>query len=100
MLTSKQRSYLKSLAQTENTIIHLGKASLTDENAQNVDEALTARELVKIGILKNCVDDPKEIAQALSVMTRSEVVQIIGKKIVLYREAKDKPKEKRIQLPK
>lgn len=99
MLTSKQRSYLKSLAMKEDTIIHLGKASLTDENAASIDEALRARELVKIGILKNCVDDPKAIAQALTVVTRSEVVQIIGKKIVLYREAKDKPKEKRIQLP-
>ena len=99
MLTSKQRSYLKSLAMKEDTIIHLGKASLTDENAASIDEALRARELVKIGILKNCVDDPKEIAQALTFVTRSEVVQIIGKKIVLYREAKDKPKEKRIRLP-
>ncbi|MBQ0060055.1 MAG: ribosome assembly RNA-binding protein YhbY [Lachnospiraceae bacterium] len=98
-MTSKQRAYLKSLAMKEKPIINLGKASLTDENAANVDEALTARELVKIGVLQNCMDDPREIADALAVMTRSEVVQVIGKKIVLYREAKDKPKEKRIQLP-
>ena len=99
MLTSKQRAYLKSLAMTEQPVVHLGKASLTEENAANIDEALAARELVKVAVLKNCEDDPKEIAEAVAKMTRSEVVQVIGKKIVLYREAKDKPKEKRIQLP-
>ena len=99
MLTSKQRAYLKSLAQKEEPIVHVGKASLTDENAASIDEALSARELVKVAVLKNCADDPREIADALAVMTRSDVVQVIGKKIVLYREAKDKPKEKRIKLP-
>ena len=99
MLTSKQRAMLKSLAMKEQPIVHVGKSSLTDEIAENIDEALAARELVKVGVLKNCADDPREIAEALAKMTRSEVVQVIGKKIVLYREAKDKPKEKRIQLP-
>ena len=99
MLTSKQRAYLKSLAMTEQPVVHLGKASLTEENALSVDEALAKRELVKVGVLKNCEDDPREIAGALAQMTRSEVVQVIGKKIVLYREGKDLPKEKRIQLP-
>jgi len=99
MLTSKQRAYLKSLAMTEQPVVHLGKASLTEENAESINEALTARELVKVAVLKNCEDDPKEIAEAVAKMTRSEVVQVIGKKIVLYREAKDKPKEKRIKLP-
>ena len=99
MLTSKQRAYLKSLAMKEQPVVHLGKASLTEENAQSVDEVLAKRELVKVAVLKNCDDDPREIAEALAKMTRSEVVQVIGKKIVLYREAKDMPKEKRIQLP-
>ena len=99
MLTSKQRAYLKSLAMTEQPVVHLGKASLTEENAANIDEALAARELVKVAVLKNCEDDPREIAEAVARMTRAEVVQVIGKKIVLYREAKDKPKEKRIKLP-
>ncbi len=97
-MTSKQRSYLKSLAMKEDAIIFLGKASLTPENTKNVDEALAARELIKIGVLKNCADDPKEIAEMVAERTHSQVVQVIGKKIVLYREGKDK--NKRIELAK
>ena len=62
-LTSKQRAYLKSLAMTQDPIIYLGKSSLTPENTKNVEEALAARELIKIGVQKNCDDDPKEIAE-------------------------------------
>jgi RNA-binding protein len=97
MLTSKQRAYLKSLAMDLDPIILLGKASLTTENERNVDEALAKRELIKVGVLKNCDDDPREIAETLAEHTRSEVVQVIGKKIVLYKPNKDKPK---IELPK
>ena len=98
MLTSKQRAYLKSLAMELDPIILLGKASLTTENEKNVDEALAKRELVKVGVLKNCGDDPREIAATLAEHTRSEVVQVIGKKIVLYRQGKDK--NRKIELPK
>ena len=98
MLTSKQRAYLKSLAMELDPIILLGKASLTTENEKNVDEALAKRELVKVGVLKNCDDDPREIAETLAAHTRSEVVQVIGKKIVLYRQGKDK--NRKIELPK
>ena len=98
MLTSKQRAYLKSLAMDLDPIILLGKASLTTENEKNVDEALAKRELVKVGVLKNCDDDPREIAETLAEHTRSEVVQVIGKKIVLYRQGKDK--NRKIELPK
>ncbi len=98
MLTSKQRAYLKSLAMELDPIILLGKASLTTENERNVDEALAKRELVKVGVLKNCDDDPREIAETLAEHTRSEVVQVIGKKIVLYRQGKDK--NRKIELPK
>ncbi len=97
MLTSKQRAYLKSLAMNENPIIWLGKASLTPENTKNIDEALAARELIKIGVLKNCADDPKAIAEAAAGRTHAEIVQVIGKKIVLYREGKDD--KKKIELP-
>jgi len=96
-MTSKQRAYLRSLAMDEDAIIFLGKASLTPENTKNVDEALAARELIKIGVLKNCADDPREIAEMVAGRTHSEVIQVIGKKIVLYREGKDK--NKRIVLP-
>ena len=96
MINGKQRSYLKGLAQKENVIIHLGKASLTPEVTQNIEEALAARELVKIGILKNCDDDPNEVADTVAARTHSDVVQVIGRKIVLYRPAK----EPKIVLPK
>ena len=82
-MNSKQRAYLKSLAMTEEAILYLGKASLTDENLKNVEEALAARELIKIGVQKNCADDPRELAEAIAERTRAEVVQIIGKKKAL-----------------
>ena len=78
-------------------ILQIGKSSVTPELISAVDEALEARELIKMHILKNCFDDPKEIAQVISERTRSEVVQVIGKKVVLYRESKD---NKKIELPK
>ncbi|MCR5734638.1 MAG: ribosome assembly RNA-binding protein YhbY [Lachnospiraceae bacterium] len=95
-MTSKQRAYLKGLASTMDVIVHIGKAGVTPEVVQSVDEGLNARELIKIGILKNCFDDPRQIAEMVSERTRSTVVQVIGKKIVLYRPDKDKPK---IKLP-
>ncbi|MSS64354.1 ribosome assembly RNA-binding protein YhbY [Velocimicrobium porci] len=95
-MTSKQRAYLKGLAMTMDPIFHIGKASLTPEIVEAVSEALEARELVKIAVLKNCIDDPKEIASVIAERTHSQVVQVIGKKIVLYRESKTK---KKIILP-
>jgi len=97
-MTSKQRAYLKSLANNENLIVHVGKNSLTPEIIDAVDEALTSRELIKIGVLKNCFDDPKEIAQIIAERSRSEVVQVIGKKIILFRQNKKKEDQK-IKLP-
>ena len=92
-MTSKQRAYLKGLAMTMDTILQLGKGGLTPENTAAVEEALAARELIKISVLQNCLEDPREMAQVLAERTRSQVVQVIGKKIVLYREGrKDKKK--------
>ena len=96
-MTSKQRAYLKGLAMTMDPIFQMGKASLTPENTKSIDEALAARELIKISVLQNCLDDPKEIAAVLAERTHSQVVQVIGKKIVLYREGKDD--KKKIVLP-
>ena len=95
-MTSKQRAYLKGLAMNLNPIFQIGKSSVTPEITTAIDEALEARELIKLSVLKNCFDDPREIANVIAERTRSEVVQVIGKKIVLYRESKDK---KQIQLP-
>lgn len=78
---------------TLDPIFQIGKASVTPEMVTAVSEALEARELIKLSVLQNCGDDPKELAQVLAERTNSQVVQVIGKKIVLYRESKD-PKKK------
>ena len=91
-MTSKQRAYLKSLAMNADTIMNIGKSSLTPEVCTAVSEALEKRELVKIGVLKNCLDDPKEIAAVMAERTHCQVVQVIGKKIVLYKKRKKDPK--------
>ena len=98
-MTSKQRAYLKGLAMTMDPIFQIGKSSLTPELTAAVAEALEARELIKLNILKNCVDDGNELAAVLAEHTHAQVVQVIGKKIVLYKEAKDEKKRK-IVLPK
>ena len=91
-MTTKQRAYLKSRAMTITPILQLGKGGLTPQNTAAVEEALAARELIKISVLQNCMEDPKEMAQVLSERTHSQVVQVIGKKIVLYKPDKDDPK--------
>ena len=96
-MTSKQRAYLKGLAMTMEPIFQIGKSSLTPENTQAISEALAARELIKISVLNNCMDDPRELAQMVAERTHAQVVQVIGKKIVLYREGKDETKK--IVLP-
>lgn len=96
-MTSKQRAYLNSLAMSMNPILNLGKDSLTPEFTASVAEALEARELIKISILKNCADDPRQVAEVLAERTRAEVVRVIGRKIVLYKEGKDD--KKKIELP-
>ena len=98
-MTSKQRAYLKGLAMTMDPIFQFGKNSLTPENTAAIAEALEARELIKISVLQNCADDPKEIGIMISERTRSELVQVIGKKIVLYKQAKNE-KNRKIELPK
>ncbi len=91
-MTSKQRAYLKSLANGLEPIFQIGKSSLTPEFTVAVDEAFNTRELLKIAVLKNCIDDPKEIASMISERTHSQVVQVIGKKIILYKPDKKNPK--------
>ena len=96
-MTSKQRAYLKGLAMDIDPIMQIGKLSITPENIEAVSEVFHTHELIKITILKNCTDDPKEIAETVAARTRSQVVQVIGKKIVLYKPFKENPK---IILPK
>lgn len=91
-LTSKQRAYLGSQANTMDPIFQIGKASLTPELITAIDEAIEKRELIKISVLKNCADDPKEIAEMIAERTHSVVVKVIGKKIILFRQAKKNTK--------
>lgn len=95
-MTSRQRAYLKSLASNLEPIFQIGKASVSPEVTEAVAEVFNNRELIKIAVLKNCFDDPKEIANMLAERTQSQVVQVIGKKIVLYKPDKKNPK---INLP-
>lgn len=95
-MTSKQRAYLKSLASSLDPIFQVGKSSLTPELTQAIQESFHKRELIKIAVLKNCMDDPREIAEMVAERTHSQVVQIIGKKFVLYKESKE---NKKIILP-
>ena len=95
-LTSKQRAYLKSLSGKIEPIFQIGKSSLTPSITDAINDALEKRELVKIPVLKNCFDDPKELADIVAERTHSNVVQVIGKKFILYRPSKKAPK---IELP-
>lgn len=96
-MTSKQRAYLKSLAMKMEPILQLGKGGVTPENTASVDEALAARELIKINVLQNCLYYTRQMAELLAERTHSQVVQVIGRKIVLYREGKKD--KKKIILP-
>ena len=95
-MTSKQRAYLKGLAMNIEPVFQIGKSGLTPEITEAVLEAFNTRELIKLAVLKNCLEDPKEIAAVIAERNHSQVVQVIGKKIVLYKENKD---HKKINLP-
>ena len=95
-MTSKQRAYLSSLANTIDPIFQIGKASLTPEIIEALDAALEKRELIKVSVLKNCIDDPREIAAMIGERTHSQVVKVIGKKMIFFRPAK---KNSKIKLP-
>ena len=96
-MTSKQRAYLKGLAMKIDPILQLGKSGVTPEMTASVEEALAARELIKINVLQKCLFDIHEMADMLAERTNSSVVQVIGRKIVLYRQGKGD--KKKIELP-
>ena len=91
MLNSKQRAYLRGLANKIDPIFQIGKAGVSPELVSAIDEALEARELIKCNILNNCMEDIKYIASAISERPKSDLVHVIGKKIVIYRPSKEKP---------
>ena len=99
-LTSKQRAQLRGLANDIDTILHIGKDGIGDNLIKQADDALEARELIKGKVLENSMLTAREGAEELAKVTRSEVVQVIGTKFVLYRESHSKDKDKRIKLVK
>lgn len=94
-MNSKERAYLKGLAMKLEPIFQVGKGRISPQLTDAISEALEANELIKISVLNNCLEDPNSIAQTLGERTGAEVVQVIGKKIVLFRPSKTK---KRIDL--
>ena len=99
-LTSKQRAQLRGLANSIDTILIIGKDGIGENLIKQADDALEARELIKGRALENSLLSAREAAEALAEATRSDVVQVIGTRFVLYRETHSKPKDQRIQLVK
>lgn len=95
MITSKQRAYLRGLANGIPTIMQIGKGGIGENLIKTVSDALEARELIKLGVLENSMGSPREVADALSAATDSDVVGVVGRKIILYRESVN---HKRIEL--
>ena len=93
-MTSKERAELKSRAMKLDSIFQIGKSSLTPQFTDAIKSALEARELIKISVLKNCADDPGELAEIIAQRTGSQIVQVIGKKIVLYKLNPEKEKQR------
>ncbi len=98
MLTGKQRSYLKGLAQNLDPVVSIGKSGLSDTIRKAIDENLEANELVKVSIIGESELDPKEVCNQIAEELHAEFVQAIGKRFVLYRQAREK-ENRRIILP-
>ena len=96
MLTSKQRAYLRGLANTLDPILHAGKDGISDAMIRQADEALTAREILKGRVLESAPVTPRELAEQIAAAVNAEVVQVIGRTFVLFRQ---KPKDSQITLP-
>ncbi|MGN1457618.1 MAG: ribosome assembly RNA-binding protein YhbY [Acutalibacteraceae bacterium] len=97
MLTSKQRAFLRSLANDIDTIVMVGKGGISQQIVKQADDALTARELIKGKVLETAGVDAREIAEQIAAQTQCDVVQVIGSKFVLFRR---NPKAPKIELPK
>lgn len=96
MLTGKQKRYLRSMAHHLDPLFQVGKGGSNDHLIRHISEAIEKRELLKVSVLNNCIEDPREIGAELAKGAKAELVQVIGKTIVLYKESKD---NKTIELP-
>ncbi len=99
MLTSKQRAYLRGMANSYDTILIVGKGGITDTVVKQADDALKSRELFKGKVLENSEFSSREAADELAHKTGADVVQVIGSKFILFRPNPDKKKDERIRLP-
>lgn len=97
MLSGKEKRYLRSLANTLEPIVQVGKGGVNESVLFSLNEALEARELIKVKVLKNCLEEVKDVALELAEQSKSELVQVIGRNVVLYRRNAEKPM---IELPK
>lgn len=95
-MTSKQRAYLRGLANTLQPIFQVGKSGISDNLIKQLDDALEARELIKISVLETAPDTVKSLAEEIAIATNSICVQTVGSKITLYRPKK---KDSKIVLP-
>lgn len=91
-MTSKQRAYLRGLANTIDPIFQIGKGGLTDVLINQLSDAIEARELIKINVLKTAPDYARDLANEIAEATNSEVIQVVGNKITLFRQRKEKSK--------
>ena len=94
-MTSKQRAHLISLANNLEPIFQIGKAGLSPEVTEAINECFNNRELIKVSVLKNCFEDPRNLAEMAAARTHSEVVKVIGKKIILYKAFKENHEKNR-----
>ncbi|ARK29291.1 ribosome assembly RNA-binding protein YhbY [Halalkalibacter krulwichiae] len=96
MLTGKQKRFLRSKAHHLNPIFQVGKSGVNENMGLQIEEALEARELLKVSILQNCEEDKDEVAEKLVALTGADLVQVIGHTIVLYKESRE---NKQLVLP-
>lgn len=96
MLTGKQKRFLRAEANQMKPIFQVGKTGVNDNMIKQIEEALEKRELIKISMLQNCVEDKHTVAEQLSSGAHAEIVQVIGNNIILYKESEE---NKHIQLP-
>lgn len=97
MLTSKQRAHLRSIAQGYNAIFFVGKGGISEELVKQLDNAIQSRELIKVGVQENCDYSAREAADEIAEQLSADVVQVIGRKFVLWRRSSD-PKKRVIEL--
>lgn len=89
MLNSRQRAQLRSMANDYETILQIGKSGIGENTVKQVNDALEARELIKLRVLETCPQTSREAADLLAAETNSDVVRVIGSRFILYRESKD-----------